>query len=363
MTATDSDDLSATQRMLVAVTDGAIRLTRLSNNAVGPGWSPDGAKIAYTSWEELFPPSGSYLRVMDADGRIILRGGGGLQAPVWFPDGAKIAAVSASAIHLLNADLTGETRLVTRGNSVPDWSPDFTKVAIVGSTGEGSDVILLVHVDGSSVTGTTRLAATGRVHVPSWSPDGTKIAFVDHNFDHLSNIYVMNADGSGETRLAYGTGPSWSPDGTKIAFRRFVSTINVGGREGRLYSIFVMNADGSGVTQLTPASDFDRGSHWSPDGTRIVFSSIRYGDDGRANESGIFVMNADGSGVTRLTTDFEPRGYHWSPDGTKIAFSAQRDDDDDYQIYVMDVPATGNSVGLSSDAPEQPPFERTPPRR
>ncbi len=54
---------------------------------------------------------------------------------------------------------------------------------------------------------------------------------------------------------------------------------------------------------------------WSPDGTKIAFTSKR---DGNPE---IYTMNADGSGVRRLTNnprdDSDP---DWSSDGTKIAF-------------------------------------------
>lgn len=56
-----------------------------------------------------------------------------------------------------------------------------------------------------------------------------------------------------------------------------------------------MNADGSGQTRLTRNEASDSGIAWSPDGTRIAFSSNR---DGNYE---IYAMNADGSGQTRLT--------------------------------------------------------------
>jgi TolB protein len=69
-----------------------------------------------------------------------------------------------------------------------------------------------------------------------------------------------------------------------------------------------MNADGTKVTRLTddPAADVDPA--WSPDGTKIAFSS------GRDENPKIYVMNADGTGVAPLTDDpafdVTPR---WSP--------------------------------------------------
>jgi hypothetical protein len=58
-----------------------------------------------------------------------------------------------------------------------------------------------------------------------------------------------------------------------------------------------MNADGSGQTDLTnnPASDAD--PTWSPDGSKIAFTTNR----GPTGDNEIFVMNADGSNPVDLT--------------------------------------------------------------
>ena len=59
-----------------------------------------------------------------------------------------------------------------------------------------------------------------------------------------------------------------------------------------------MNVDGSGRTRLTdiPRRYDHRPPTWSPDGTRIAFTS-----EGRKDKGDIYVMNSDGAGLTKLT--------------------------------------------------------------
>ena len=90
-------------------------------------------------------------------------------------------------------------------------------------------------------------------------------------------------------------GPAWSPDGSRIAFSS--------GRDG-IMAVWVMNADGSGAKRL---SDVE-GEYptWSPDGSRIAFASSMGGQTPFGDpDYDVWVMNADGSGATNLTNDSE----------------------------------------------------------
>ena len=130
-------------------------------------------------------------------------------------------------------------------------------------------------------------------------------------------IFVIGANGAGEANITGSTsandGPSWSPDGTKIAFSS--------DRDGN-WEIYVMNADGSGATRLTTNRSADDGSPaWSPDGSKIAFHTNR--DDNYE----IYVMNADGSAQTNLTKESgsEDASPSWSPDGSRLVFASEGD--------------------------------------
>jgi len=156
-----------------------------------------------------------------------------------------------------------------------------------------------------------------------------RLAFVTGLNTPNAEIYTVRSDGTGLVYLTNNnvedTDPAWSPDGTRIAF---TST-----RDGP-HAIYVMNENGSNVNRLTPVTWDSFRPAWSPDGSRIAFVSARNGN------TDVYVMKADGTGEQRLTThmalDTDPA---WSPDGSKIAFASERDGN--AEIYVMNADGSG----------------------
>jgi len=123
---------------------------------------------------------------------------------------------------------------------------------------------------------------------------------------------------------AQNTQPAYSPDRTRIAF-----SSNRAARDGN-FDLYVMDADGSGRRPLTSTPAQEGAPAWSPDGTQIAFESDR---DGNME---IYVMDAGGQNVRRLTNN--PAGDHspvWSPDGKWIAFLSDRDRRPQSDVYLM----------------------------
>ncbi len=172
---------------------------------------------------------------------------------------------------------------------------------------------------------------------PEYSPDGSKIAF-----NRGGEVYRMNADGSDQVNLTNAPlsneGPSsWSPDGSKILF--------TSDRDGDT-ELYVMNADGSNQTRLTTEPGTQNEASWSPDGAKIA-----YGGDQSGNGE-IYIMNADGSNPTNLTHSGAQEGSpDWSPDGTQIVFNSDRDGGWGGDLFVMN--ADGTDQRNITNTPEQ----------
>jgi len=90
----------------------------------------------------------------------------------------------------------------------------------------------------------------------------------------------------------------------------FSANLDTGGAE-----IYTVSPDGRSLTQLTNSPGWDGEPVWSPDGSRIAFSSSR------SEDRDIFVMNADGSELMSLVRGpGDQRRPSWSPDGSSIAY-------------------------------------------
>ncbi len=164
-----------------------------------------------------------------------------------------------------------------------------------------------------------------------------RITYVRSGFRANYDVWVMQPDGSNVTQItahsATDNYPHVSPDGTKILF--------TSDRDGD-DDIYVMNVDGTNIANLTNSSDSETMGLWSPDGSKIAFVGEQNGN------KDIYIMNSDGGNPQRLTWDAGWDGWPtWSPDGTKIAFSSYRESR--YQIYVMDADGSKQHKLINSE--------------
>jgi uncharacterized protein YjdB len=120
-------------------------------------------------------------------------------------------------------------------------------------------------------------------------------------------------------------GAAYSPDRTRIAFSS--------NRSGT-FDIWLMDADGTQLTQLTSSGGNETEPVWTPDGSRIVYTSSVDG------QTQIASIGVDGSDMKQLTAttggNISPAV---SPDGRVIAFASGRAGN--YEIYEMAMDGSG----------------------
>lgn len=166
------------------------------------------------------------------------------------------------------------------------------------------------------------------------------------------DIFVADADGSNVEQLTdewrYDAEATVSPQGDKIVF----TSLRTGDLE-----IYTMDLDGSNVQQLTDGLGYDGGPFFSPDGTKIVYranypqteeeiadyTSLLEQDMIRPSKLEIYVMDADGSNKQKVT-DLEAASFapFFHPSGEKIIFSTNYPDlGREFDLYMINVDGSG----------------------
>lgn len=150
---------------------------------------------------------------------------------------------------------------------------------------------------------------------PRVSPDGTQLLYCANCLGKEvdSEVMLLNIDGSNPENLSdhpsmdkYGT---WSPDGSKVLFSS--------NRTGS-FDLYVLDMATRNIIQLTDNAHNDIHGDWSIN-NEIVFVSDRDGDEE------LFIMNADGTIQRQLTfNDDKDVLPSWSAKGDRIAFSSYR---------------------------------------
>ncbi len=408
-------DLQGSLWTLPATGGAARRITDLFNDARQPAWSPDGKSIAFFGYRD----GGYDLWVIAPDGsnqRKLTWGNFDDREPAWSHDGTRLAFASdrgdplGSNYNIWVLDLRdGAMRQMTRDpaqDTMPTWSPDDKEIAFAStrdnaqsiwavsmldgaerritdpkiradtpSWGAGGDIVYQAFgqgqsrlevggkpltaneaafafrvswvspteffyvsdgkirrrsvgsagtapqtIDFSAVLQVTRPDYVHRrrdftsvaprsvlgVVRPEISPDGKAVAFTA-----IGDIYLMTIGGKPEnlTKDHYlDTEAAWSPDGTKLAYSS--------DKGGDFLQLWIRDLKTGQDRELTHLSKQPMGAVWSPDGTRIAFLGV----DGMWRRSDVSVVDVATGKVTKIHESiFAPGQPSWSPDGKRVA--------------------------------------------
>ncbi|MCA1641752.1 MAG: S9 family peptidase [Acidobacteria bacterium] len=234
---------------------------------------------------------------------------------------ASAAESPRTQVYVLSLD-GGEARRVTNlrnGVSSFQWSPDGTRLALLGRTG-ASDV----KAPSSDVR---------HYKHPSYKFNDT--GWFD---DKRSHVFVVDVATGAARQITSGddwndTDPQWSPDGRRIAF--------VSDRTGRAFDesrntdVWVTNADGTGApTKISDHDEADASPRFSPDGKWIAFT----GEVRDRDHPKIFLAPASGGAPSKLAAralDLIPSGIKWAEAGRAIFFETGVRGE--YQLFRVDV--------------------------
>ena len=293
--------------------------------------------------------------------RLLVQGG---QAPQWSPNGEKVAflefsnvyintelgagfqaaSLASRQIHVMNADGSGTKQVTKVPNGIWDfaWSPVEQKIAYCELGNDGRTAIVTINADGS---GRTELTKIGEVRCAVGMP------VLNKTIDSLKSIYSTHLSGGKASVSLVGGHESagvenikgevfgvptlaWSPDGSRLAFTSVVNgkiVIGVVGTNGGNPKPIII-----GYSPL-----------WSPDGKQLLF---RHDSERTPSVTSICIVNADGT-QPRIVLDGESAdfGLMWFPDGKSIVFASERENKNQSEIFRINTDGTGLAKIASQD--------------
>ena len=231
------------------------RITQFNSTTITPGVSPDGTKLACTTYAKGTP--GIFVLSLET--------------------GRQLLFVNPKASL----------------NATPNFTPDGQRLLFASSAGGRYTNIYMADTDGGHLQ---RISTSLKIEVePKVNPKtGNDIVFVSGR-SGPQQIWRMNMDGTDAQQLTSGEGdasnPAWHPNGEIVAF-----SWTRGFAPGN-FNIFLMDVATRRFDQLTHGAGRNENPSWSPDGRHLVFASNRKG------KMQIFTMLADGTHVQQLTTE------------------------------------------------------------
>jgi Tol biopolymer transport system component len=319
-----------------------------------PAFLPDGRRYLFTRESRDGPATyvasldgGLPTRVADGSRRAFVAGADGRSAYLLGIDAAGLVAQPFDTAALRT---TGPPRLLVAD---AEWVSASTNGVLVTSRRASRPVTAPTWFDRAGVNRGTVGEPTA-LEALALSADGTKLVVSEAASVQGggANLWLLDIATGARTRLTFNRGstPVWSPDGTRVAFTSPRDGVNLP---------FQKAADGTGDER--PLFEWMLNAwtnDWSRDGRWIVFSGS--GQLGHAGND-LWAMRMDGQGegtpVPYLAGTALEQQAQFSPDGRFVAYGS--DQSGTWEIYVQPFPdASGGKWLVSSGGGTEPRWSR-----
>src|SRR4030095_3810558 len=283
-------------------------------NVGGPRIAPDGTRVAYTASETKTEKDKEWKAVTQ----------------IWVTPTAG-----------------GEPRQYTRGDksaNTPEWSPDGNMLAFLSDREkDGERQVWMMAFDGGEAWQVT--SHKGGIASFRFSRDGKQLVLVatdqpskdeeqrkkvkddtiviDRDLK-MAHLWIWNIEKKEEKRITEGdftvSDPQWSPDGTRITY---TTRPTPKADDNSLSDVWVMNIATGEKKRIEDTPTSSDNARWSPDGKWIAYSG-RTEPNGAVSISYLYVIPAAGGSPKQLTAKFDLNVGTpvWSRDGRTIYFSA-----------------------------------------
>ena len=271
---------------------------------------------------------GSYGRYLPT-GHLVFVQGGTLFAVMMDPDTLRVQGSPAPVLE----GVTSQT-----GSGGAEFAFSDTGVLVYHPGGQKFTNKSIVWVDRAGQT-TPLLETPGYYSSPRLSPDGTKLALFQSTTVSETEIRIYDIQRKTLSRMTFAEGnnifAAWSPDGSRIFFSS--------DRDAGSYKIFGKPSDGTGIAEkLTIGDEPHYLSDVSPDGSTLLLAQAGTNHD-------IMTLELGGVGQPEvfLQTPFTESYARFSPDGRWIAYSS--DESGRMEIYVRPFKHGGGKWQVSTN--------------
>src|SRR6266542_3395014 len=299
----------------------------------------------------------------------------GVSAPRISPNGTRVAYTVSetkmdkekewkSVSHVWVVTMAGgKPHQYTRGEksaTAPEWSPDGTLLAFLSDREkDGERQVWMMLADGGEAWAVT--THKGGVSGFRVSPDGKQLLLtaidqptkdeedrkkvkddtmvIDRDIK-MTHLWLWNIDKKDEKRLTEGSftvsDPQWSPDGTRITY---TTRPTPKADDGSLSAVWILTLAAGEKKRLISGAEATDNARWSVDGQWIAYTQNPDPNSG-VSATYLYVVSAAGGAPRQLTTKFDLNVGTpvWSRDGRRNYFSTNVLEA--VEVYSVDV-ATG----------------------